>query len=85
MSNVEPAQSQNWNLSIQRQLGNDWLVSASYLGSHTIHMLGSEQLNPGIYFPGNADANGNCFAQGFGEIRAARDPRIMQFALKYSF
>ena len=64
MSNIDPAQVQNWNLSIQRQLGNDWLLSANYLGSHTIHMLGSEQLNPAIYFPGAADASGNCFAQG---------------------
>src|SRR2546425_3887195 len=65
MSNIDPAQVQNWNLSIQRQLGNDLLVSANYLGSHTIHMLGSEQLNPAIYFPGVADAGGNCLAQGF--------------------
>jgi hypothetical protein len=64
MSNIDPAQVQNWNLSIQRQLGNDWLVSASYLGSHTIHMLGSEQLNPAIFFPGTADAGGNCLSQG---------------------
>ncbi|HMF02280.1 MAG TPA: carboxypeptidase regulatory-like domain-containing protein [Terriglobia bacterium] len=64
MSNINPAQVQNWNLSIQRQLGNDWLVSANYLGSHTIHILGSEQLNPAIYVPGVADNNGNCFYQG---------------------
>jgi hypothetical protein len=65
LSNIEPAQAQNWNLSIQRQLGSDFLVSASYLGSHTIHILGSEQFNPAIYFPGVADANGNCMAQGY--------------------
>ncbi len=64
MSNIHPSQTQNWNLSVQRQLGNDWLVSANYLGSHTIHILGSEQLNPAIYFPGVADAGGNCVAQG---------------------
>jgi hypothetical protein len=65
MNNIDPAQVQNWNLTIQRQLGRDVLVSASYIGSHTIHILGSEQLNPAIYFPGNADANGNCFAPGY--------------------
>src|SRR5205823_10330435 len=31
MTNIKPAQVQSWNLSIQRQLGNDWLVSASYI------------------------------------------------------
>src|SRR5262249_42002047 len=65
MTNIKPAQVQSWNLSIQRQIGNDWLVSASYIGDHIIHMLGSEQLNPAIYFPGNADVNGNCFTQGY--------------------
>jgi hypothetical protein len=64
LSNIDPAQAQNWNLSIQRQLGRDTLISASYLGSHTIHILGSEQLNPAIYFPGVADASGNCLSQG---------------------
>ncbi|MBI2149490.1 MAG: TonB-dependent receptor, partial [Acidobacteria bacterium] len=65
MGDIEATQVQNWNLSVQRQFGNDWLVSASYLGSHTIHMLGGEPLNPAIYFPGVADANGNCLAQGY--------------------
>jgi len=65
MSDIDPAQVQSWNLSIQRQLRRDWLISASYIGSHTIHMLGSEQLNPAMFFPGVADANGNCSFQGF--------------------
>ena len=65
MNNIKPAQVQNWNLSLQRQFGNDWFVSASYVGSHTIHMLGSEQLNPAIHFPGNADASGNCVTQNY--------------------
>jgi carboxypeptidase family protein len=61
LSNIDPAQVQNWNLSIQRQLGSDFLVSASYLGSHTIHILGSEQLNPAIFIPGKSDSNAKCF------------------------
>ena len=65
MNNIKPAQVQNWNLSLQRQFGKDWFVSASYVGSHTIHMLGSEQLNPAIYVPGQPDANGNCFIQTY--------------------
>jgi hypothetical protein len=65
MNNIDPSQAQNWNLSIQRQLGGDLFVSASYLGNHSIHLLGSEQLNSAVFFPGNADAAGNCFAQGY--------------------
>ena len=38
-----------WNLSIQRQLGQSWLVSANYLGNSTIHMITSESVNPAVY------------------------------------
>jgi hypothetical protein len=62
---LDPSQSQNWNLSIQRQLGQDLVVSASYLGNHVAHMLMTSALNPAIFFPGNADAGGNCFARGY--------------------
>ncbi len=62
---LDPSQTQSWNLSIQRQLTADLLVSASYLGNHVVHMLMTAPLNPGIYFPGNADSSGRCFAQGY--------------------
>jgi hypothetical protein len=41
-----------WNLSIQRQLAADWLVSASYMGSQTAHLWTVKHLNPAVYFPG---------------------------------
>ena len=62
---LDPSQTQSWNLSLQRQFGQDFVVSASYLGNHVVHMLMTAPLNPGIYFPGNSDANGKCFAQGY--------------------
>ncbi|PYS13421.1 MAG: hypothetical protein DMG15_11255 [Acidobacteria bacterium] len=39
-------QASTWNLSVQRQFGKDWLVSASYLGSTTTHIWMQEQGNP---------------------------------------
>lgn len=45
--------SQQWNLSIQRQLGANWLVTANYVGNSTIHIWGGNQANPGIYIPGS--------------------------------
>ena len=41
-----------WNLSIQRQVGADWLASANYVGSQTIHMWMNKQVNPATFFPG---------------------------------
>ena len=38
-----------WNLSVQRQIGSDWLTSVSYLGSETSHMWSLENLNPAIF------------------------------------
>jgi hypothetical protein len=62
---TNPPYVQQWNIGIQRQIGADWLVSASYIGNEIVHLYGSSELNPAIYFPGNANANGQCFAQGY--------------------
>jgi hypothetical protein len=43
---------QHWNLSIERQVGSNWLVTASYLGNHTVHLWSGNQANPAIYMPG---------------------------------
>ncbi len=51
---VKPTYLEQWNVSVQRQLGNDWLVSASYIGNRTVHLWTSDQLNPAIYIPGNS-------------------------------
>jgi carboxypeptidase family protein/TonB-dependent receptor-like protein len=38
-----------WNLSLQKQVGTDWLVSASYLGNETSHLWTSKYINPAVY------------------------------------
>ncbi len=43
---------QQWNLGIQRQFGNDWLLSASYIGNAMVHLPGAREVNPAIFFPG---------------------------------
>jgi len=50
--------SQQWNLSLQRQLAADWLVTANYVGTSIIHIWGGNQANPGIYIPGSCVING---------------------------
>jgi hypothetical protein len=53
-----------WNLSVQRQMGTDWMVSANYIGNATRHLWTTQPLNPVIYVPGSGDAQGRCFLNG---------------------
>lgn len=43
---------QQWNVSIQKQITTNWLVSASYLGNKTTHQWLGSQVNPAVYTPG---------------------------------
>ena len=47
--NMQVAQ---WNLSLQKQVGADWLVSVSYLGNQTTHLFSTQHINPAVYIPG---------------------------------
>ena len=41
-----------WNFSIQKQVGTSWLVTANYMGSEATHILSSVEGDPAIYLPG---------------------------------
>jgi hypothetical protein len=43
---LKPSNAQLWNLSFQKQISANWLVSASYLGSKTTHIWLGDDLNP---------------------------------------
>ena len=62
--NTHNAHVYQWNLSVQREVAPSWLVSATYLGSHSIHLWSIQSINHAVYFPGNP-VNGACTAQGF--------------------
>jgi hypothetical protein len=61
---MQPPYVQSWTLSIQRQISSDWLASASYMGSSTIHLWATRASNNAVFFPG-APVNGVCNANGF--------------------
>jgi hypothetical protein len=58
---TSPPTVQTWNLSIQRQIPADFLVSASYLGSQSYHLWVEGNSNRAVFFPGSA-VNGVCRA-----------------------
>jgi hypothetical protein len=40
---------QNWNVTLERQIGAAWGASASYLGSYADRLWGALQINPGVF------------------------------------
>lgn len=54
--NLKTPEVNQWNLVVQRQLGKDWLISATYLGSESEHLWDSYQMNPAVYIPGTCAA-----------------------------
>ena len=48
-----------WNLSYQRQLAKDWLVTANYLGNASRHIWGSTDINYAIPTAGASTSNTN--------------------------
>jgi hypothetical protein len=56
---MKPTYSQQWNLSIQRQLGADMLVSAAYVGTQLVNLWTSTEANPGILIPGGNNTAAN--------------------------
>jgi hypothetical protein len=50
--NVNPPYVQQWNLSVQKQVGQNLLLSASYFGNTTTHFWTARELDPGLPVPG---------------------------------
>jgi outer membrane receptor protein involved in Fe transport len=49
--------TQQWNLTIERQLPASLFLSAAYVGSESVHLFSSTNINPAIYGPGATEAN----------------------------
>jgi hypothetical protein len=49
LQNYKAPYTNQWNFTIQRQVGANWLFTASYLGSSQIHLVTSNLLSPAVY------------------------------------
>jgi carboxypeptidase family protein/TonB-dependent receptor-like protein len=54
---MKPPYADQWNVSVQRQLGGNWMVSANYLSSRGHRLPIGDQLNPAVFGPGATTAN----------------------------
>ena len=58
--NMKVTYMMQWNLSYQRQLAKDWLVTANYLGNASRHIWGSTDINYAVgTLPGATTGNTN--------------------------
>ena len=48
-SSINSPRTQSWNVTLERQIGADWGVSASYLGSYSDRLWSLVTQNPGVY------------------------------------
>lgn len=56
--NAQSTYVHQWNLSVQRQVSQDWLLSGSYIGNAAIHLWGPQnQLNYAPYTPTATSGN----------------------------
>ena len=50
---IKPPRQQSWNLGVQRQIGNDLAVSATYIGTYSDRLWNVRSVNQGVYIPGS--------------------------------
>ncbi|MDR3578204.1 MAG: carboxypeptidase regulatory-like domain-containing protein [Anaerolineaceae bacterium] len=59
---------QQWDLSLQRQVGNAWIFTASYIGNKATHLRSGVEENPAVYIPGNSTTKNTQARRTFSQI-----------------
>ena len=57
--NFRTPYGQQWNLQVQYQLANDWLLEAGYVGSNGVNLISRRQFNNAVAGPGANVGNTN--------------------------
>ena len=48
---IKPTYVMQYNVSVEKQLGSSWVISATYLGNQQRHLWGNNEANPGMQGP----------------------------------
>jgi hypothetical protein len=70
---IKPTKVHSWDLTLQKQVASDWLLSTSYLGRHITNVWLPKDLNYGIYFPG-----GPCTIRGVNYATCSANSNLDQ-------
>ena len=62
---LDPPRQQSWNVSFQRQIGDNLAASATYLGTYSDRLWNVRSLNPSVYIPGSCTLQTNTGPQFF--------------------
>jgi hypothetical protein len=65
--------TENWNLTVERQLRSNMVLTVAYVGNHGVNIMGSRQLNPALYYSGAtvAQENNHRLFPGMGAVEYA--------------
>ncbi len=71
--NSKVSYSQDYNLTVEQQLGANLAMSLAYVGNRAIHIMGSRQFNPAVFGPGATAGNENSrrLYPGLGAVELA--------------
>jgi len=47
--NINPPRVQSWNVTLEKQLGENWSATANYLGRYSDHLWAELAINPGVF------------------------------------
>ncbi|MHB1701959.1 MAG: TonB-dependent receptor [Acidobacteriaceae bacterium] len=57
--NSKVSYTQDYNLTVEQELGGNLAMSLAYVGNHALHIMSSRQFNPAVYGPGATVGNEN--------------------------
>jgi hypothetical protein len=54
LTNTHPTHLDQWDVSYQRQLTNNWLMTVTYMGNKSTHVWTTVEGDPAVYLPGSS-------------------------------